>query len=53
MNAGDVRNEVKNTAIADKTKYKNVRIRMSQDPGQAGKEQAENYLKMLAGFNVS
>lgn len=52
MNAGDVRNEVKNTAIADKAKYKNVRIRMSQDPGQAGKEQAENYLKMLAGFNV-
>ena len=25
---------------------------MSQDPGQAGKEQAQSYIKMLAGFNV-
>ena len=26
---------------------------MSIDPGQAGKEQSQSYLKMLAGFDVS
>lgn len=52
LSSGDVRNEVRTTAVSDKAKYKNVRIRMSQDPGQAGKEQAESYMKMLSGFNV-
>jgi predicted phage terminase large subunit-like protein len=53
MNAADVRNTVLNTARADKARYKRVRVRMNQDPGQAGKEQADQYLKMLAGFSVN
>lgn len=53
LNSADVRNTVKNTAAADKARYKNVRIRMNQDPGQAGKEQAEQYIKLLAGYSVN
>lgn len=54
MNSADVRKTVLDTARMDKTTYgRKVRIRMNQDPGQAGKEQAENYLKMLAGFSVN
>ena len=52
LKAEKVRNLVKQCAVADKAKYKRVRIRMSQDPGQAGKEQAQSYIRMLAGFNV-
>ena len=51
--AEKVRALVKQCAIADKSKYKRVKIRLSQDPGQAGKEQAQSYIKMLAGFSVS
>lgn len=53
LKAEKVRNLVKQCAVSDKGKYKRVRIRLSQDPGQAGKEQAESYIKMLAGFNVT
>lgn len=53
MNSSDVRQTVLNTAKADKAAHKKVRIRLSQDPGQAGKEQAEQYIKMLAGFSVA
>lgn len=53
MNSADVRNTVKNTAAADRARFRNVRIRMNQDPGQAGKEQAEQYMKMLAGYSVN
>ena len=52
IKAEKVRTMVKQCAIADKAKYKRVRTRLSQDPGQAGKEQAQSYIKMLAGFNV-
>lgn len=53
MNSSDVRATVLNTAKMDKAKFgRKVRIRMNQDPGQAGKEQAENYLKLLSGFSV-
>lgn len=53
MNSSDVRATVLNTARMDKAKYgRKVRVRMNQDPGQAGKEQAENYIKMLSGFSV-
>jgi predicted phage terminase large subunit-like protein len=52
LNASDVRNYVLNTAKMDKAGYKRVKIRLSQDPGQAGKEQSESYVKMLAGFSV-
>ena len=40
------------TAQADKAKYKRVIERLPQDPGQAGKEQAQSYVKFLAGFLV-
>lgn len=53
LNSADVRNTVKNTAAADKARYHNVRIRMNQDPGQAGKEQAEQYIKLLAGYSIN
>lgn len=52
LKAEKVRNLVKQCAVSDKAKYKRVRTRLSQDPGQAGKEQAQSYVKMLAGFNV-
>lgn len=53
MNASNVRQYVLNTAKADKAKYKRVKIRMSIDPGQAGKEQSESYIRMLSGFSVN
>lgn len=52
LKADGVRKIVKQTAITDKAAHKKVRIRMSKDPGQAGKEQAQSYIKMLAGFSV-
>ena len=51
--ADKVRNLVKQCAVSDKAKYKRVRIRLSIDPGQAGKEQFQSYIKMLAGFSVN
>lgn len=51
--ADKVRAIVKQCAVSDKAKYKRVKIRMSIDPGQAGKEQAQSYIKMLAGFSIS
>lgn len=53
LKAEKVRALVKQCAVADKANYKRVRIRMSIDPGQAGKEQSQSYIKMLAGFSVS
>lgn len=53
LKAEKVRALVKQCAVSDKAKYKRVRIRLSIDPGQAGKEQAQSYVKMLAGFTVS
>ena len=53
MNASDVRQTVFNTAKIDKASYKNVKIRLSQDPGQAGKDQSEQYIKLLSGFSVT
>lgn len=52
MSASDVRQTILHTAQADRAKYKNVRVRLPKDPGQAGKEQAQSYVKFLAGFNV-
>ena len=51
--ADKVRALVLQCARADKADHKRVRIRMSIDPGQAGKEQSQSYIKMLAGFSVS
>lgn len=54
QNSGDVRNTVKNTAAADKSQFKTkMKVGISQDPGQAGKDQAESYVKMLSGYSVT
>ena len=50
--AADVRKLTKNTAETDRATYKSVKIRLPQDPGQAGKEQAQSYVKHLAGHAV-
>ncbi len=50
--ADEARQAIKITAQADKAKYRNVKIKLPQDPGQAGKAQAESFIKFLAGFNV-
>jgi len=52
LSASDVRRLIKLTAQSDRAAYKRVRIRLPKDPGQAGKEQAESYIKYLAGFDV-
>lgn len=52
MSAAMVRQTIKLTAQQDRAKYKRVRVRLPQDPGQAGKAQAEDYIKFLAGFDV-
>jgi len=52
MNSGDVRKTITHTAQQDIAKYKRVRIRVPQDPGQAGKEQANSYIKQLSGYDV-
>lgn len=53
LNAAEVQRLVRNTAIIDKVKYKHVRIRMNQDPAQAGKAQAQAYIKLLQGFSLN
>lgn len=50
--ANDVRQTIKLTAQTDRARYKRVRIRLPQDPGQAGKDQAQSYIRFLAGFDV-
>ena len=44
-----VEKRIKQTAQMD---GKGVTIRLPQDPGQAGKSQAKNFITMLSGFNV-
>lgn len=51
-NAANVRALVKSTAETDKAEYNCRKILLDQDPGQAGKEQAQSYVKELAGYNV-
>lgn len=52
LTAADVRATIKHTAQQDRALYKRVRTRLPQDPGQAGKEQAQSYVKLLVGFDV-
>ena len=52
LKAGDVRKLVRMTANSDNTKYGAVRQRLPQDPGQAGKDQAQSYTSMLMGYDV-
>ena len=51
-NAANVRAIVKNTAATDKAEYNCRKIFLDQDPGQAGKEQAQSYIRELAGYSV-
>lgn len=52
QSAAEVRATLRHTAEADRAKYKSVKVRIPQDPGQAGKDQAQSLVKHLAGFNV-
>ena|GEM_PF-2370676 len=51
-NAANVRAIVRSTAETDKDEYGCKKILIPQDPGQSGKEQAQSYIRNLAGFNV-
>lgn len=52
MSASEVRDTIMHTAQQDRAKYKRVRIRIPQDPGQAGKAQAQSYIKFMSGFDI-
>lgn len=52
LSANDVRQLIKHTAEKDQAQYHMVHIRLPKDPGQAGKDQAQNYIKFLSGFPV-
>lgn len=50
--AADVEIQINGIAVADRACYPNVTIRIPQDPGQAGKVQAHQFVIKLAGFAV-
>ncbi len=50
--SAEVRELIKMTCKTDRAKYGRVITRLPQDPGQAGKDQAQSYLKLLSGFTV-
>ena len=52
LDSEEVRELIKMTCIADRAKYGKVTTRLPQDPGQAGKAQAQSFLKFLSGFIV-
>lgn len=52
IKANDVRNLMRNVAAIDQGKYKFVEITIPQDPGQAGKAQAQNLVSWLSGYSV-
>lgn len=47
---GEVNDLIKTVASQDGV---GCRIKEQQDPGQAGKEEGQNFIKMLAGYNVT
>jgi len=47
-----VKELLKNTSDRDAGRFQNVTITVPQDPGQAGKSQAQDLVRMLAGHNV-
>ena len=51
-NAANVRAIVKSTAATDRAEYRCRKVSIPQDPGQAGKEQAQSYVRELAGYSV-
>ncbi len=52
-NGADVRQLILNTAASDNASYGHVTIRLPQDPGQAGKDQAQSFVRMLGGYTVT
>lgn len=52
LDSAEVRELIKMTCIADQAKHGRVITRLPQDPGQAGKAQAQSFLKFLSGFMV-
>lgn len=52
-NGADVRQLILNTAASDNALYGNVTVRLPQDPGQAGKDQAQSFVRMLGGYTVT
>ena len=48
-----MRKLIQTTAASDRALYGNVTIRLPQDPGQAGKDQAQSFVRMLGGFTVT
>lgn len=52
QSAAEVRATIKHTAMVDNAKYGNVKIRIPQDPGQAGKDQVQGFIRLLAGYCV-
>lgn len=53
LTANEVRQLVRQTAEKDQARYgKVVKIRIPQDPGQAGKDQAQNYIRFMSGFSI-
>ena len=52
LSSSEGRDIIKMTARTDRAKYGRVVQRLPQDPGQAGKDQAQSFMKLLAGFIV-
>ncbi len=50
--SAEVRELIKMTCMTDRATYGRVTTRLPQDPGQAGKAQAQSFLKFLSGFLV-
>lgn len=52
-NGADVRQLILNTARSNTALYGRVTVCLPQDTGQAGKDQAQSFVRMLLGFSVS
>lgn len=53
LSASSVRQAIINKSAQDRVNYRVPSvIRIPQDPGQAGKEQAQSYVRMLSGYNI-
>jgi predicted phage terminase large subunit-like protein len=52
VNAASVRNLILGKAASDKATFGRIKTIVPQDPGQAGKDQAQSLVKMLAGHSV-
>lgn len=50
--ASDVRRAIRNTADQDKVMLRRLDVVIPQDPGQAGKDQAQSLVLMLSGHSV-